>query len=121
MPLSIDLRERVIAAIDSGMRKVDAVKIFKVSRRVIYFWLDLRKNTNSLAAKSGYQKGHSHGITDWDKFRKFINNHKHLSIKRMTIEWQKLFNETITERVIGRGLKKINYTSKKNIWLSRGQ
>ena len=44
MPLSIDLRKRVIDAVDGGMRVTDAVKIFKVSRRVIYNWMNLQKN-----------------------------------------------------------------------------
>jgi len=39
MVLSIDLRKRVIAAVDNGMHVDEAVKVFKVCRRVIYNWL----------------------------------------------------------------------------------
>ena len=56
MAFSLDLRERVITAVDNNMHVDEAVKIFKVSRRVIYEWLELRKETGSLAPKSGYQK-----------------------------------------------------------------
>ena len=72
MVYSIDLRKRVIAAIDNGMRITEAAKIFKVCRSVIYDWQDLFKTTNNIAPKSGYQKGHSSKITDWDQFKLFV-------------------------------------------------
>lgn len=113
MPYSIDLRERVISAVDGGMKKVDVAKAFKVCRRVIYNWLALRQRTNSLEAKSGYQKGHSHKVTDWDEFRKFAEANRYCSVKKMTVEWEKTFNTTISETAMEDALKKINFTSKK--------
>ena len=120
MPLSVDLRERVIAAVDKGMPKVTAAKTFGVSRRVVYNWLDLRRKTNSLDPKTGYQKGHSHKITDWDQFKLFAEKNKHKTVKKMIVEWEKQNNFTMSESVMERALKKINYTSKKNIWVYRG-
>ena len=76
MAFSIDLRERVISAVDNNMRITEAVRVFKVSRRVIYEWLDLRKATGNLAPKTGYQKGHSHKITDWEQFKAFANENQ---------------------------------------------
>ena len=114
MPLSIDLRERVVAAIDNSMRITDVVKTFKVSRKVVYNWLKLRAITNSLAPKSGYQKGHSHKIKDWDQFKAFVEKNKYMTIKEMSIQWEKLTNISISKTTIHRALKKINYTSKKN-------
>ena len=121
IPLSIDLRERVIAAVESGMRPTQAAKTFNVSRRVIYNWLDLRSKTNSLAPKSGYQKGHSHKVTDWESFKIFVETNKHRTVKGMIVEWQKANNKIISESAMERSLKKIDYTSKKNIWLHRSQ
>lgn len=117
MPYSVDLRKRVISAIDEGMRPSHAAKTFKVCRKAIYNWLDLREETNSLAPKTGYQKGHSHKITDWDDFKKFASQNKHLTVKRMTIEWEKINNKTISESAMEKALKKIGYTSKKNFWV----
>jgi transposase len=121
MALSIDLRKRVIAAVDGGMRITDAAKTFQVGRRLIYTWLDLRKRTNSLSPKSGYQKGHSHKITDWDEFRKFIEKNSHRTVKGMIVEWTKANNNTVSESAMERWLKKIGYTSKKNFWIQRSQ
>jgi len=115
MPLSIDLRRRVIDAVDEGMYKSKAAEIFKVSRSVIYNWLKLRIKTQSLAPKVYYQKGHSHKIEDWNKFKIFAEKNKHKTIKEMAIEWKKLTNVKVSETTIQRALGKINYTSKKKL------
>lgn len=117
MPLSIDLRKRVISAVDSGVRITKVAESFKVSRRVIYQWLDLRKKAHSLAPKSGYHKGHRAKITDWETFKIFVETNKHRTVKGMIIEWQKINNRTISESAMERSLKKIGYTSKKNFWV----
>jgi len=119
MPFSVDLRERVIAAVDNNIPVTKVVDIFKVSRRVIYEWLELRKKTGSLEPKSGYQNGHSHKITNWDAFRIFVEANKHKTIKGMAIEWKKSNNEIISISAMRRSLKKIGYTSKKNFQLQR--
>ncbi len=113
MAFSIDLRERVIAAVDDGMRVPEAAKVFKVCRRTIYYWKNLLKTTSRLAPKSGYQNGHSHKITDWDQFKIFAEKYKYCTSPQMRVEWKKLTSVDISENVILRALKKIGYTSKK--------
>jgi len=113
MILSIDLRKRVIAAVDDGMRVDEAAKVFKVCQRVIYNWQLLRKTTNSLAPKTGYQHGHSHKITDLDQFKVFADKHKHCTSSQMKIEWKRLTGIDVSQSVILRSLKKIDYTFKK--------
>lgn len=113
MPFSLDLRERVVAAIDKKMGVTKAAALFKVSRRVIYEWLELRKETNSLAAKSGYQNGHSHKITNWDQFRSFASTNQQCSSPQMIIKWEQLTGIKVSESVMLRALKKIGFTSKK--------
>lgn len=50
-PLSRDLRERVIAACDAGESPEQVGPIFNVSVRVIYNWLELRRQTGDLAPR----------------------------------------------------------------------
>ena len=121
MAFSIDLRERVISAIDNGMQITEAVKVFKVCRSVIYDWQDLLKKNNSLAPKSGYQKGHSHKITNWDQFKMFAVEHKHCASPQMRVEWKKLTNIDVSESVMLRALKKIGFTSKKKLLIMQKQ
>lgn len=115
MIFSLDLRKRVIAAVDDNMHIDEAAKVFKVSRRVIYEWLELRAATGDLAPKKDYQKGHSHTIKDWDKFKEFAVAHQHCSIPQMVAEWEKDTTVKISKSVMQRALKKIDYTSKKKL------
>jgi len=111
--LSVDLRERVIAAIDKGMHIDKAKKRFSVCKKTIYNWLNLRKKTNTLMPRKGYQRGHSHKITDLEQFKKFAEDHKQCSLLQMTIKWEELFNQSISESSILRALKKTGFSSKK--------
>lgn len=121
MAYSLDLRERVIEAVDKGKHINEVAETFKICTRVIYNWLDLRKQTNSLKPKTGYQKGHSHKITDWDDFKIFASNHKHRTVKEMISIWEKEKNYTMSDSVMERALKKIGYTSKKKLLVIKKQ
>lgn len=48
MEYSLDLRERVIAYIEQGGKKVDACVLFQVSHPTINKWIRLKKETGSL-------------------------------------------------------------------------
>jgi transposase len=111
--LSVDLRERVIKAIDEGMRKNTAANVFKVSRRAIYKWLDLRNETKSLSPRSGYQKGHNPKIQDLDKFKAFVEKNKHCTVEKMILVWKDLTGVSISGPIMGKYLKRIGYSFKK--------
>ncbi len=113
MVFSLDLRKRVIAAVDENMHINEAVKTFRVSRRVIYEWLELREETGELKPKTGYQKGHSHKITDLEKFKAFANSNNQCTSPQMVIKWEQLTGVKVSESVMQRMLKKIGFTYKK--------
>ena len=54
---SYDLRRKVIEAIDGGMGKTQASKIFRISRNTINLWLYKRQETGDYKANDGYQRG----------------------------------------------------------------
>jgi transposase len=113
--ISVDLRERVIAAINNGMRITEAAKIFKVGRCAIYDWQRLLKNNNNLTPRIGYQKGHSHKIKDWEKFKIFAEENREYSSPQMAAKWNTLTGSDVSDDVILKALKKIGYTSKKKL------
>jgi len=65
---SDDLREKVITAIARGEKKSQVSRMFNISRDTIERWLKRRTGTGSVQAAQGYQRGHSHRISDWDEF-----------------------------------------------------
>ncbi len=113
MAYSVDLREKVIGAVDDGMIVSEAATIFHVCEKTIYLWLDLRDKTDSFEPKTGYQKGHSHKITDWDQFEKFAKEHGKCTASQMVVKWEKLTQVKASASVMKRALKKIDYTFKK--------
>ncbi len=108
-PYSHDLRSKVIEALERGMRKSEASKIFNISRNTIDLWLKRREETGSYQAKQQYQKGYGAKIPDLEKFKEFAQNNGHLTQKEMAEVWE--FD--ISDRTISKGLKKINFSRKK--------
>lgn len=85
-PLSMDLRSRVVADYDAGERvSVIAVK-YSVSKKTIYNWLNLRRETGSLAARSG-QPGRKPKLNDQrEKIQEVVRDHPDLTLKEMISE-----------------------------------
>ena len=115
VPYSYDLRVKVIEAIDGGMGKTQASKIFKISRNSIDLWLHKRKETGDYRADDGYQRGYGAKITDFEKFKEFAQKHGSQTQKEMAEAWA----EAISDKTIGKALKKIGFTRKKPLRLSR--
>jgi transposase len=114
-PYSYDLRIKVIEAIDGGMGKTQASKIFNISRNPINLWLNKRKQTGDYRAEKGYQRGYGAKITDLEKFREFARKHGSQTQAEMAEAWDK----EISDQTIGKALKKISFTRKKNLRISR--
>ena len=105
-PYSYDLRRKVIEAIDGGMGKSQASKIFKISRNTINLWLHKRKETGDYRANNGYQRGYGAKITDLENFKEFARKHGSQTQKEMAEAW----SEKISDKTIGKALKKIGFT-----------
>ena len=108
-PYHIDLRERVITAIHSGMEKTKACDAFDVCRQTIYNWLALEKEQGHLEPKSDYQNGHSHGIPDLLGFKKYVHTHADQTQEEIAEHF------AVSSSTIGRVLQKINFTRKKRV------
>ena len=108
---SYDLRTKVISALADGMGKSRASRTFKISRNTIDLWLKQRKETGDYRPKVGYQHGYNKKITDLDKFKEFAQAQGSKTKKEMAEAW----SENISDRTIGKALKKIGYTRKKKL------
>jgi transposase len=112
---SYDLRMKVIKALDDGMKKTEVSKIFNISRNTINLWLMRRKESGDYRAKNGYQQGYNPKINDLEEFQEFVEKHSSQTQKEMAESW----GEKISDKTIGKALKKIGFTRKKNLWVSR--
>lgn len=108
---SYDLRMKVIDAIDAGMGKTQASKVFKISRNTINLWLTRRQETGDCRAKVGYQRGYNPKITNLEEFKEFVKKHGSQTQAEMAEAW----GEKISDQTIGKALKKIGFTRKKKL------
>ena len=107
---SYDLRKKVVDAIElDGMPRCEASQHFNISRNTIHQWLKRKAETGDVRAKSYRPPGHSHRITDWDKFRAFAHQH----CDKTQAQMAELWDDPISARTISRALKHIGFTRKK--------
>ncbi len=108
MAFSPDLRKRVLAFIAKGGSKRKAAQVFSVSRTCIYNWL---KRPNPLMVRKTGPKGMR--CLDLDKLKEQVMAEPDLYHD----ERAKHFNVSTTS--IGKGLKQLGFTRKKNDALRR--
>lgn len=121
-PYSVDLREKAIALIDGGEKVRVVSGLLEISQGTLRNWLFLRQQTQSLAPKEGYQKGHSHKITNLKALKEFVDKNCGETLETLAQRWG-----AVSDTTMGRMLKKIGYTRKKrplatkNAMKKRGQ
>ena len=106
---SLDLRQKAIAALEAGHSKASVSRLMGIGTTTLTEWHNRYRASGSIAAKQGYQQGHSHKITDWDEFRAFAEKYG----DKTQAEMAQLWPTEISEDTIGRGLKRIGFTRKK--------
>ncbi len=122
IPISVDLRKRIIAKVEEGRRVEDVAPLFSVALSTIYEWIKLKEKTNSLNPKIGYQKGHSHGIKDYDKFTKFAYQYAAThTAQELADLWHQQTGDSTSRSAVSRVLNRIGYSYKKKLFLTSKQ
>lgn len=107
---SEDLRERALGLMARGKKAKEVAELLNISRSVIFLWRKQKQKTGSVAAKSNWQKGHSHKVPKLDVFRKFAEENSGLNSIEMAEKWG-----NITPKTIRKWLARIGYTQKKRV------
>ena len=107
-PYSYDLRIRVVAAVEKGMDVKEARHTFGVHRDTITAWLARKEATGDVQAKAGYQRGHSHKITNPEQFKAFVAAQGEATVEELAEAWG-----GVKRMTIWRQLRKLGYTHKK--------
>lgn len=102
MSYSKDLRERVVCFVREGGSKTEAVKIFSVSRAVIYIWL---KSASQSPQKTG-PKGHSK--LDPKKLKQLVEERPDAYLDELAVELN------VSAFTVAYGLKRLRISRKKN-------
>jgi transposase len=108
-PYSLDLRQKAISALEAGHSKAAVSRLMGIGTTTLTEWHHRYRASGEVAAQHGYQQGHSHKISDWEEFRAFAAMHG----EKTQAEMAQLWAEAISEDTIGRALKRIGFTRKK--------
>lgn len=110
-PYSYDFRQKVMQAIElNGLTKSEASALFNISRNTINLWYQRKVQTGDIKAKPRRPSNKNQKITDWEKFRAFVEVHG----DKTQVEMAQLWDGEISDRTISRALKKIGFTRKKD-------
>jgi transposase len=108
---SSDLRQKVMQAIEmDGVKKNEASQLFGISRNTINLWFKRREETGNIEVKARASASQQPKISDWKKFREFVQEHEDKTQAEMAELWG-----NISQRSISRALKQIGFTRKKKL------
>ena len=112
---SLDLRLKVLAAVERGEQKSHVCRIFHISRNTLDLWLKRLEATGSVEPSPRTRRGPTPKIKDLKAFRQFAQEHGHMTQQQMADAWP----APISNVTIGKALRKIQFTRKKDLWLLR--
>jgi transposase len=112
---SLDLRKRVIEAVNNGMTQCEAAKIFSVSYSTIYNWLNLQHETGSLEPKPNNFPNRLKITKPIQEFIiNLVKNKSDITLLEIKDILEEEINFIIDDSNISRFLKKAGFTRKKN-------
>jgi transposase len=114
-PYSVDLRERVLAALDHGMARTKAITTFQVSRSTIKRWLAQRATVGHL--RPGRATGRPRTITksDQPQLRAQLTNTPDATMPEHTDRWNGDRLTPVSRWTLGRAIRRLDWTRKKRL------
>jgi transposase len=112
---SVDLRERVLAALDQGMARSEAVTTFQVSLASLKRWHAARRDTGDITPKppSGGPEPKLSSIHD-DELRAQVAAFPDATLAEHAARWNANHSTSISQWTIGRAIRRLKLTRKKS-------
>jgi transposase len=114
---SIDLRERVLQAIEEGLSKTQAHRTFHISRSTINHWFALRERTGGLAPPP-HRSSRTRQL-EGQEFETFAHRHRQATLGEMAAAWQQEKGVSLSVMSFSRALRAIDWTRKKRVGVTR--
>ncbi len=115
MAYSTDLRERVLDAIERGMKRSEAVTIFAVSDGSIKRWQKLRRDGSSLTARRPGRKRQAATPHDDALIQGLVDATPDATLQEYTDQWNDLHQQALSRWTIGRRIRRLKLTRKKRV------
>ncbi len=114
---SVDLRLRVLGAVDGGMSKMAAHQLFKVSRSTIEDRLKLRAETGAVLDRPPQERRKPRALSG-SAFSEFVATQQGATLGQMAVAWQRQHGHKLSVMSFSRalaGLGDKGWTRKKRV------
>jgi transposase len=115
MAFSLDLRKRVLAAVDGGLSRTQAARRFQVGRATITTWVTLRRERGSLAAQSPPGRPRTIGASDAEALRAQLNAQPDATLPDHVRVWVARHpDQPLSTATMSRAIQRLGWTRKKS-------
>jgi transposase len=112
---SLDLRTRVLDAIDLGMARSKVVRVFQVSQSSIKRWLLQRQETGSLAPKPRPGKRATIAPGQLPTLRFQLDQFPDATLEEHAQRWNADHRTTLSHWTLGRAIRRAGWSRKKRL------
>jgi transposase len=114
---SVDLREKVLRAVDQGYPRQEIVKLLGVSRARIKRYLKQRRETGSVAPKAiPGRRPKKLGLLQAELVTQ-LQAHDDLSLQEQCGHWEQSHGVRVSTSTRSRAIMRVGWTRKKRRWL----
>ncbi len=113
---SIDLRERIVAAVERGMPRREVVTTFGVSLGTIKRLLVRRRTTTDLSAQSLPGRPRAIGAAQQAALWAQLEANPDATLDEHTRQWNTVHGTVLSARTVGRAIARLGWTRKKRCW-----
>jgi transposase len=116
---SMDLRERVLAAVDRRTPRKEIVRTLGVSEPTIRRYLRLRRETGSVAPKPAPKRPFSIGqsVEQRRALWKQLEEHNDATLERHCHLWEIKQGVRVSISTMSRAIRRLGWTLKKRVWV----
>lgn len=111
---SVDLRERLLGAIDAGLSQAEASRLFGVGTSTISRWRQQRRVTGSLAPKPRPGRTPAIGPDQAAALRAQIAAHPDATLAAHRTQWARDHGVTLSVATLSRAIRRLGITVKKS-------
>jgi transposase len=110
---SLDLRQRILAALDSGMSRYSVARIFRVSRVTIKRYLSRRQDTGGYAPRRGPGRTARIGRAQYGDLRAQLESSPDGTLEEHCRLWEQTYQVRVSVSTMHRAIARCGWTRKK--------
>lgn len=111
---SVDLRERLLSAIDAGLSQAEASRLFGVGTSTITRWRQQRRDTGSVAPKPRAGRRATIGPAHADALRGQVAQHADATLAEHCAHWAREQGSRVSVATMSRAIRRLGITVKKS-------